>query len=142
MRWTLLPLTLLLIAGCDENMTFRTPTHAERLPSGATVKVTSFNLVWGNEGDHPDEHTQSGDCLAMEYVMAEPNADVSKREAEALQAFELVRATSELWGFKTAELSAFPKIERKGHYDFYAFERAADGKWSFKREDRKVFATD
>jgi len=141
MRSTSLLLSMLLFAGCGDGP-FRTPWHAEQLPSGATIKVTAFQLVWGNETGHPDEHTMGGDCLSMEYVMAEVAADVSQREAEAQQAFDkLVRAASEQWGFRTAELSAFPRLERKGHYDFYEFQRAADGHWSFKREDRKVFAT-
>jgi hypothetical protein len=41
-----------------------------------------------------------------------------------------------------ATLAAFPILERKGHYDLYIFERAADGRWSFKRSDMKVFANE
>jgi hypothetical protein len=39
-------------------------------------------------------------------------------------------------------MAAFPILERKGRYDLYWFERQADGHWSFKRSDAKVFATD
>ena len=141
MRPTVLLLAALSVAGCDGP--FRTPWHAERLPSGTVIKVTAFELVWGNEPDHPDDHTLGGDCLSMEYVMADPNADASRREAEARQAFDaLARTASEQWQFRSAELLAFRQLERKGRYDFYEFERASDGQWSFRREERKVFATD
>jgi len=133
--WLLLP--LLFGAGCDEH--FHTLWHGEQLPSGGMVKVTSFNLVWGIEHDDRDVRK---DSFAIEYVTAIPGADAVRRDAEALQVFELVRPASETWGFRTATLAAFPKLERKGRYDLYAFEQAADGRWSFKRSEMKVFAND
>ena len=133
----LLVLALLSIAGCDGP--FRTPWHAETLASGSTIKVTSLNLVWG--GEH-DEHALGQDCFALEYVTSYPGGDAKQREAEGAEAFELVRPASELWGFRTASLAAYPTLERKGHYDLYLFERQPDGKWSFTRTDTKVFAND
>jgi hypothetical protein len=56
--------------------------------------------------------------------------------------FELIRPISELWGLKTAEVSAFPSVERKGKYFQYAFSRGPDGKWNFERKPAKVFAND
>jgi len=139
MKWSAgLPLLLGLLVGCDGH--FRALWHGETLASGDTVKVTSFDLVWGAEHDGRDARK---DCFAMEYVTAHPGKDLALREAEAKQVFnELVRPAAERWGFRTAEVSAFPHLERKGHYDFYAFEQAADGRWSFKRSGRKVFSTD
>jgi hypothetical protein len=127
----------LALAGCDEQ--FHTLWHGEKLPSGDMVKVTSFNLVWGIEHDDRDVRK---DSFAIEYVTAIPGADAARRDAEAMQVFELVRPASEKWGFRTATLAAFPRLERKGRYDLYAFEQAADGRWSFKRSEMKVFAND
>lgn len=75
-------------------------------------------------------------------ISANPQADAQKREREALEVFELIRPTSELWGFTSAELSGFPTLTRKGHYYFYAFNRGPDGKWSCTASARKVFSTD
>jgi hypothetical protein len=130
-------LVLVLVAGCDGP--FRTLWHGENLASGGSVKVTSFNLVWSVEHDDRDV---SKDCFAIEYVTAIARADVAQREAEAAQVFELIRPVSEQWGLRSAQMAAFPLLERKGHYDLYLFERQADGHWSFKRSDTKVFATD
>lgn len=113
--------------------------HEERLASGATVKVTSMNLVWG--ADH-DDHALGGDCFSMEYATATPDADPKSKDEEVQEVFELIRPASELWGFKSAEVARFPTITRKGHYDLYEFVRGSDGKWSFTEEPRKVFATD
>lgn len=78
----------------------------------------------------------------MEYVTADPDADAKAHEQEAREVFELIRPVSELWGFKSAEVAGFPTVNRKGRYDWYLFSQAADGKWSFSVEQRKVFATD
>ena len=133
----LMMLMLAFATGCDDH--FRTLWHGEALPSGGTIKVTSFNLVWGMEHDDRDV---SKDSFAIEYVSAIPGADTVRREAEALHAFELMRPLSERWGFRTASLAAYPTLKRKGHYDLYLFEQAADGHWSFTRSDMKVFAND
>jgi len=133
----LLFLGLILLAGCDDH--FHALWHGEKLPSGGMIKVVSFNLVWGIEHDDRDV---SKDSFAIEYVTANPRGDVRQREAEAAEVFELIRPVSELWGFRTASMSAFPTLARKGRYDLYWFERQADGQWSFKRSDAKVFAND
>lgn len=130
-------LASLIVAGCDDQ--FHTLWHGETLATGSAIKVTSFNLVWGIE--HEDREVDK-DSFALEYVMADRSPDPVRREAEALQAFELMRAVSEQWGFHTASLAAFPTLERKGHYDSYLFEQQSDGHWSFTRTDVKVFATD
>ena len=123
----LLVLVLVLIAGCDGP--FRTPWHAETLASGTTIKVTSFNLVWGAEHD---DHALGKDCFAIEYVISQPDADAKRREAEAVEAFELVRPASEQWGFREATVAAIPTLEHRGLYDLYWFQRQPDGQWSFK----------
>lgn len=120
-------LALVFVAGCDGP--FHTPWHEETLASGATIKVTSFNLVWGAEHD---EHTLGKDCFAIEYVSSYPDADVKGREAEAREAFELVRPASEQWGFREATVAAIPTLEHRGPYDLYWFQRQPDGHWSFK----------
>lgn len=125
------------LAGCGE--TYRHVWHEETLSSGAKIKVTSFNLVWGAEHD---DHALGGDCFSIEYVVSDPGADVQHREAEAALVFELLRPVSEQWAFSSAQMLAFPTLERRGRYDLYLFERQADGHWSSKRTERKVFATD
>jgi hypothetical protein len=123
----LLVLVLMFAAGCDGP--FRTPWHSETLASGSTIKVTSFNLVWGSEHD---DHTLGKDCFAIEYVSSFPDADTKGREAEAAEAFELVRPASEQWGFREATVAAIPTLEHRGLYDLYWFQRQPDGHWSFK----------
>ena len=125
-RGMLLALVLVFVAGCDGP--FRTPWHGETLASGNKIKVTSFNLVWGAEHD---EHTLGKDCFAIEYVTSYPNADAKQREAEAVEAFELVRPASEQWGFREATVAAIPTLEHRGLYDLYWFRRQPDGHWSF-----------
>lgn len=132
----LLALTSMTAAACGES---RPIWHDQVLPSGKTVKVTSFNLVWGVEHDDRDA---SKDCFALEFVSANPGADEAVREREALDVFELIRPASELWGLKTASVSGFPSVERKGRYEIFTFTRGADGKWSFTRQSAKVFAND
>src|SRR5215472_7773854 len=92
-----LALGFVLLAGCDGP--FRTPWHPETLASGETIKVTSFNLVWGAEHD---DHVLGKDCFAIEYVTSLADADAKRREAEAAEVFELVRPASEQWGFREA----------------------------------------
>jgi hypothetical protein len=112
------------LAGCDGP--FRTPSHVETLASGGSIEVTSFNLAWG--GEH-DEHTLGQDCFALEYVTAIPGAEAARRDAEAAEAFELVRVVSEQWGFREATVAAIPTLEHKGPYDLYWYRRAPDGHW-------------
>jgi len=140
MTWTLrtvaILLALTLVAGCGAS---RPIWHDQVLPSGRTVKVTSFHLVWGIEHDERDA---SKDSFALEFVSANPAADAAAKEREALEVFELIRGTSELWGFKTAEISGFPAVERKGRYEIFTFTRGADRRWSVARQSAKVFAND
>lgn len=117
---------------------FRQLWHGVVLPSGATVKITSFNLVWGAEHDDRDP---GKDCLALEFV-SNVRGDDAAGERELQEVFELIRPASESWGLRSAEIARFPTVERKGHYDFFAYSRTADGKWVYERSDRKVFATD
>jgi len=133
----LLSLGLILLAGCDDH--FHALWHGERLPSGGLIKVVSFNLVWGIEHDDRDV---SKDSFAIEYVTANPRGDVQQREAEAAEVFEFVRPVSELWGFRSASMSAFPTLTRKGRYDLYWYQRGPDGPWSNTRSESKVFAND
>jgi hypothetical protein len=46
------------------------------------------------------------------------------------------------WGFKTAVISAFPSLERKGRYEIFTFTRGAGGQWTVTRPSAKVFAND
>ena len=126
-RGILLALGLVSLAGCDGP--FRTPWHPETLASGETIKVTSFNLVWGAEHD---DHTLGKDCFAIEYVTSFADADAKRREAEAAEVFELVRPASEQWGFREATVAAIPTLDHRGLYDLYWFQRQADGHWSSK----------
>jgi len=128
----LLALAFVLLAGCD-NGPFRTPWHAEKLASGNTIKVTSFNLVWGAEHD---EHTLGKDCFAIEYVTSYPGDD-KKREAEVAEVFELMRPASEQWGFGEATVAAMPTLEGRRQQDLYWFVRQPDGHWASKQIIKK-----
>ncbi|HEX6832819.1 MAG TPA: hypothetical protein VF132_04735 [Rudaea sp.] len=123
----LLALAIALAAGCDTNGPFRTPAHAEKLASGVTIQVTSFQLVWGAEHD---DHALGKDCFAIEYVALHPDADAEARQAEAREVFELVRAVSEQWNFNEATVASIPKLEHRGPYDLYWFRRQPDGHWA------------
>lgn len=78
----------------------------------------------------------------MEFVSANPTADAAAHQQEALEVFELIRPASELWGFKMAQISGFPSVERKGRYEIFTFTRGSDGQWSVARQSAKVFSTD
>jgi len=132
----LLGAVLALASGCGD---YPGVWREQRLPSGGTVKVTAFNLVWG--ADH-DEHALGGDCFSLEFVSADPGADPAALGREAQAVFELVRPVSELWGFRSAQLAGFPTPKRKGPYALYLFTRGADGRWTYSVERRKVFASD
>jgi hypothetical protein len=132
----LVVLSIPVLAGCGSS---RPVWHDQKLPSGRTIKVTSCLLVWGVEHDERDT---SKDAFALEYVSADAQAEVARREAEAAEVFELIRPISEQWGFRSASIAGFPSVERKGRYDLYWFQRQSDGRWSFTRSERKVFATD
>jgi hypothetical protein len=140
MKYPLLALTLLLVilSGCGREDGFRTLFHEEPLPSGHTVKVTMLALVWGGRpGD--DGCTMGSDCFHLEFVSNDPNAEVTKRTAEAQEVFELIRPSSEQWGFTNAEVLGFKQVERTGDYDIFLFNRAA-GKWSCQQKSASVFA--
>ena len=132
----LIVVSIALLAGCGPS---RPVWHDQKLPSGKTIKVTSCLLVWGVEHDERDT---SKDSFALEYVSADGQAEVARREAEASEVFELIRPISEQWGFRSASIAGFPSVERKGRYDLYWFQRQAGGRWSFTRSERKVIATD
>ena len=136
-RLSSLIVPLLLVTACSGP--FRTLWHDVKLPSGKTVKVTSCLLTWGVEHDDRDV---TKDSFALEYVVTEPQADAKRRESEALEVFELIRPTSELWGLPSASIAAFPKLERKGRYDLYVFQHQPDGRWTLTRSEMKVFAND
>ena len=138
MKWFRLVILVVLpvLVGCSVG---RPLWHDQVLRSGRTIKVTSFNLVWGIEHDDRDV---SKDCFALEFVSANPAADAAAQDREALEVFELIRPTSELWGLRTATVSGFPSVERKGRYQIFTFTRGASGQWSVNRQSAKVFNTD
>lgn len=129
-----------LLAGCERSESpFRTLYHDEALSSGKTVKVTMLALVWGGRpGD--DGCTMGSDCFHLEFVSNDPNAEMPKRTAEAQDVFELIRPSSEQWGFTNAEVMGFKQLERTGDNDLFLFNRATDGKWSCERKAASVFA--
>jgi hypothetical protein len=121
---------VLLLTGCNGEGPFRTAWHPEKLASGSTIKVTALDLVWG-AGHGDDDHVMGSDSFKITYVTALSNADIPQRDAEALQAFELVRPVSEQWGLRSAEVAAIPTLEHVGAYDLYEFQQKPDGSWSF-----------
>ena len=128
------PLAGFLFVNGDNRPIFR--DHV--LASGKTVKITSFNLVWGVE--HEERRTDD-DGFALEYVSA-ASGDETALDQETLEVFELIRPVSEQWGFNRATISVFPTTQRKGKYYIYAFTRAPDGKWTFGRHSAKVHTND
>jgi hypothetical protein len=137
MRRLIFLLILAALAGCDEQ--FRQPWHSVTLPSGAWVKITSFNLAWDSEHD---ARNPRGDCFALEFVSNVPSGDTAAREHELQEVFDLMRPASESWGLHSATIARFPTVFRKGHYDLLVYTRAADGTWTHTREDRTVFANE
>jgi len=134
-----LALLLVLLSGCGEEGGFTPLFHEESLSSGAKVKVTMCALVWGGRpGD--DGCTMGSDCFHLEYVSNDPKAGEEKRTQEAQAVFELIRPSSEQWGFTNAEMLAFQQVKRTGDYDLFLFDCAADGKWSCQRKSASVFA--
>jgi hypothetical protein len=111
----------------------------QKLPSGRTVKVTSFHLAWGSEHD---ERIAANDSFDLEFVYAQPDAGDAAREVEAKEVFELIRPLAERWNLPHASVSGFPTLQRKGKYELYTFERGADGQWKSQRISRKVFVND
>ena len=125
----------LLFLGVRDTMIF----HDQVLPSGKSIKVTMCNFVWGI--DHDDRYANE-DCFALEFVLSTPDSNQEARDKETVEAFELIRPISELWGLEKAEVSVFPTTKRKGAYDIYYFKRNADGKWTFERKPAKVHIND
>jgi hypothetical protein len=75
-------------------------------------------------------------------VSKAPHTDPAAVDRETVEVFELIRPVSELWGLKTANVSAFPSVQRKGKYFTYLFSRGSNGKWTFERKPAKVFVND
>jgi len=114
--------------GCvSEQGTSHAPIREQRLPSGKVVKVVSCLLAWGVEHDerHPDQ-----DAFALEYVSSVPRVPPQDLEREAVEVFELIRTTSELWGFTTATVAALRSPDRTGTWDIFVFTRSTSGTWS------------
>ena len=129
-------LALPLLMSCAEPQSI---WHDQMLPSGKTIKITSFHLVWGVEHD---ARYPGNDNFALEFVSANPQAGPKAQEQEAWEVFELIRPISEQWGFTTASLSGYPSTRRKGAYNVFVFKRSSAGKWSCTRYPAKVFAND
>jgi hypothetical protein len=117
----------------------RTIYHKVIPLAGNPVEVMMCHFAWGVEHAERDDRK---DCFVLEYASTAPHADLAAVDRETLKAFELIRPVSELWGLKTAEVSAFPSVERKGKYFIYLFSRSPDGKWAFQRNPAKVFIND
>jgi len=113
--------------------------RSQILPSGRSIKVTSFHLAWGVEHDN---RISNNDCFNLEYVSSVTGTDTQARDREALEVFELIRPISEQWGFSRATIAAFQSVEHKGTYDLFIFRRMPDGKWSFTQYPAKVFVND
>ena len=118
---------LLFGAGCEEPAGL---WRLQRLPSGRLLEVSSAQLVWGD--DH-GERLASEDCFQLSYVTSEPAASQAARDREAVEAFELIRPLSELWGFDRATLLSYPARRSPRIFDLYAFRRAGNGGWEWTR---------
>ncbi len=117
----------------------RTVSHDVVLASGKVLKVTACHFAWGVEHD---QREAARDSFVLEYVSTVPHTDLAAVDRETVEAFELIRPISELWGIDVASVAAFPAVQRKGKYFLYAFSRSAEGKWSSERKAEKVFIND
>lgn len=116
------------------------PTFREQpLPSGKSVKITSFHLLWGVEHEERRSHD---DTFGLEYASAAAQGDLAVLDREIAEVFELIRPISEQWGFTVATIAAFPTTKRQGRYYIYAFTREPQGQWTFERKPAKVFVND
>ena len=61
--------------------------RSQILPSGRSIKVTSFHLAWGVEHDN---RISNNDCFNLEYVSSVTGTDTQARDREALEVFELI----------------------------------------------------
>jgi hypothetical protein len=108
-----------------------------RLPSGRALEVTALYLGFG------DAHSGRGagdDGLSVEYVAS--STDDEARAREAGEVFEAIRPLAESLGVRSASVSAFPTLVRKGRYERHDYTRDESGAWTSKRTEAKVFATD
>ena len=117
----------------------RTIFHDQVLPSGKIVKITMCNFAWGVE--HDERHV-GDDSFVLEYVSTVPHTDLAAVDRETVEVFELIRPISELWKLKVANVSAFPKVERKGQYFIYVFTQSPQGAWTHERKPAQVFVND
>ena len=118
---------LLLAAACEPATGV---WRSQRLPSGRVLEVTSAQLVWGD--DH-GERLRDQDCFQLAYVIAEASASQAARDQEAVEGFELIRATSEVWGFDHATLVAYPRRPPSRSFDLYVFRREPGAGWRWTR---------
>ncbi|MCG3191418.1 MAG: hypothetical protein DIJKHBIC_00645 [Thermoanaerobaculia bacterium] len=137
-RSSAIAVLLSISLGCGGQV-FEQPVTRQRLPSGKTVDVTSCLLVWGIEHDERDPRQ---DSFALEYVTKLSESRSGELDREALEVFELIRPVSELWGYSTASVAAFPSRKRSGKYDIFTFSRAPSGTWTVTRQAAKVFNTE
>src|SRR5690349_18827767 len=81
-----------LYVGTDHRLTY----HEQLLPSGQKLRVVSTMLVWGVE--HGERVRD--DAFQLEYLASDADLDQSAKDRETLEAFELIRPMTELWGFR------------------------------------------
>lgn len=121
------------------NSDHRPVYREQKLPSGETIKVTSFYLTWGVEHE---ERLPDRDSFALEYISSRPGMEEAAVDLETIAAFELIRPAAELWGFTTASVAAFPTEQRKGRYNQYTFRRTEGSTWHSEKQQLKVFVND
>jgi hypothetical protein len=115
------------------------PFREHTLPSGKSVKITAFHLLWGVEHDERRSHD---DTFGLEYASAAAQGDLAVLDREIAEVFELIRPISEQWGLTVATIAAFPTTKRQGRYYIYTFTREPQGQWTFERKPAKVFIND
>ena len=77
-------------------------------------------------GGHEERYVRD-DSFVLEDVSTVPHTDLASVDRETVEVFELIRPVSELWKLKVSNVSAFPKVERKGNCFIYVFSQSPQG---------------
>lgn len=115
-------LTILSISCSSEGTPFGAHSRNVSLPSGRTVTVIWLGIMYGDQ--------RSGDEMDLQIQAHTPLSNRADAEKEALDAFELIRSTCELWGLNKAEVNAYADARATGDFLDVTFTRKQDGTWA------------
>lgn len=100
---------------------FVSRSREQRLPSGKTATILWMGIAYGD---------QRADDEIMLHIQAHASlADRASVEKEAIEAFELIRPTCELWDLHRADVSVYTNAQATGDFLGLQFSRNPDGTW-------------